>query len=215
MNGREFVELFNRIKTEEKGRKAVVRGLSDKDNRELKKILKRGYTKEDIEGAIKQMFLDPSQWAISTGNDIPTHFLRQDNFERYFNSFLNFKEIEEKKEEKKIQEKKQGFRVDKKEAERLFIENSKQKYLKSIECGEWLGDIYEANAIGKEFAGDFSKRFKSLLFRKSTLINKRESKNKNHLDIEKRVELLGRSPEGIFCLEIVKRAVKKKIVKSW
>lgn len=215
MKEKDFIELFNRIKTEEKGRKAVARGLSDKDNRELKKIIKRGFTVEEIEGAARQMFRDPSQWAISTGNDIPTHFLRPENFERYFNSFLNFKEEEEKKEEEKTKREEEKTTIKNVNSEEVFFNNSKKKYLQSLEAGEWLGDIYEARVIGPEFSEDFSKRFKYLLFQKAIRINKRESKTKNHLELSKIIEFIGRSAEGLFCLFIVQLAVKKRIFKNW
>lgn len=217
MNSKQFIEVFNSIKAEEKGRKGVARGLSDKDERELKKIIKRGFTVEEISGAIRQMFRDADQWAVSTGNDIPTHFLRPANFERYVNDFMNIeaaeqakKEEEEKKEVEKVSEEKN----EEIEADFLVV-SAKEKYLKSLEEGKWLGDIFEAKAIGREFSKDIRQMSKNLIFAKAKQIYFEEQKRKEHLNLEERIKLLGRSEEGIFCLLIIERAIKRKIFKNW
>lgn len=95
INESDFLTKFNVIKTLIKGRKSVVRGLSTQAQNNLKKLVKRGYTWNDLKFAIEAMYFpEPNglkSWAERTGNDNPVHLLRENNFERYLNIYHNGK----------------------------------------------------------------------------------------------------------------------------
>lgn len=87
-----FLSMFKEIKTKIKGRKDTTRTLSDQARRNLKKLILKGYTIEDLENSIKGMYHAQNgvkSWAEASGNDTPTHLLREGNFERYLNLINN------------------------------------------------------------------------------------------------------------------------------
>lgn len=94
INEPDFVAKFNAIKTLIKGRKSVTRGLSTQAKNNLKKLIERGYSWNDLKCAIEAMYYPDGMkksWAERTGNDNPNHLLRENNFERYLNIYHNGK----------------------------------------------------------------------------------------------------------------------------
>lgn len=204
----EFIKLFNEIKTREKGRKGVARGLSDKDERNFKKLLKRGFEIKDFELAITQMFQDPSQWAVSSGNDIPTHFLRSDNFERYLNAALNKQKEEEQKEAVKIAKSKPEETNSENDLQaKEFLNRSREIYEDSLLCGKWLGNKYNANVIARDLAVSIDKSEKDLIWR--------EIQEKNQIHKEVTGGFKYADPVREFSNRIVELCVEKKIKKAW
>lgn len=223
MDVKKFVEVFNQIKTEEKGRRGTVRGLSEKDERNFKKLIKRGFTEEEFRVAITQMFRDPEQWAVNTGNDIPTHFLRSDNFDRYLNAALN---IEAEKEAKKEQEEKREKPEDKSEREKLeaerkaeeFLREARELYRESLKRGEWIGTEFHANVIARDLAVFLDQLLKASIWRGINEENEKAERFKQSLVISKilkdqRTKFI--NPVREFSNRIVIEAVKQKIVDKW
>jgi hypothetical protein len=95
INEKDFLAKFNVIKTLIKGRKSNSVKITDKASRNLIKLVKSGYTWNDLRYAIEGMYFpEPNglkSWAERTGNDTPTHLLIETNFERYLNIYHNGK----------------------------------------------------------------------------------------------------------------------------
>lgn len=218
LNVKEFVEMFNEIKEAEKGRKGTVRGLSEKDERNFKKLVKRGFTREEFRAAAVRMFRDPEQWAVTTGNDIPSHLLRSENFERYLNAAINIpeekeKEVEEEKpEEKKIDKEKEAEEI----AERFLIE-ARNLYSKSLKAGKWLGSPFHANVIARDLAGFIDQTVKSKLWKEINTENENSQRFNKSIVIgkilEQRVKYV--NPVREFSDRVVREAVKLKILEPW
>lgn len=84
-----FLNWFNLQKKEHTGTIGKFKGLSSTDVNNLFKLLKN-YNYKDFEEAIPKMFAN--EWAKETNNLTPTHFLRNDNFNKYLNAEIK-KEI--------------------------------------------------------------------------------------------------------------------------
>lgn len=215
----DFVLMFNQVKEEEKGRKGTTRGLSEKDERNFKKLIKRGFTLEEMRAAAVQMFRDREQWAVSTGNDIPTHFLRSENFDRYFNAATNQpSEKEEIKSEEvsaaaidSLNEKKQREA----EAERVFLEQSRQLYTESLLKGVWVGSEFNASVIGAEFKNAFTQEEKNKIWNEIQAENEKSERLKRSVLIGKIIESKIINPRREFAQRIVKEAVKRNILEPW
>jgi len=80
-----FLEIFNRIKKENRRNnfKPTI-SVSSTSLRNLKKILKKGYSWEDMEGVIRAVF--KNKYALDHNLQNPTHLLVEDNFMRYVES---------------------------------------------------------------------------------------------------------------------------------
>lgn len=78
-----FLELFNTMKSHMRKTPCVTKRLSDRDLKNLKSIIAREYSWDDVASAIRKMLLN--DWAMKTNNDIPAHVLVGKNFDRYFN----------------------------------------------------------------------------------------------------------------------------------
>jgi hypothetical protein len=219
-NSKDFVSMFNEVKTQEKGRKGIARGLSDKDERNFKKLVKRGFTLEEMRAAAVQMFRDPEQWAVNSGNDIPTHFLISGNFERYFNAAVN---VEEKKAEDTKGEEVSAAALDsmqerkrrEEEAEKVFLEQSRQLYTESLLKGIWIGTEYNAGVIGLEFKNSFTQEEKNKIWNEIQAENEKSERLKRSLLIGKIIESKIINPRREFAQRIVKEAVKRKISEPW
>lgn len=220
LNVNKFVEIFNEIKTKEKGRKGTTKGLSEKDERNFKKLIKRGYDETDFKAAITQMFRDPDQWAISTGNDIPAHFLRSDNFERYFNEAINVEEEkpkEEKPETPKIDRKKREEEEAKQRIEE-HLNESKALYSESLKRGEWIGSPNHAAVIAEQYFKDLiDKETKQKIWRQIEEENKEAGRFEKSIVIKKIIKTSTKfiNPVREFSNRVVIEAVKRKIVEPW
>lgn len=84
-----FLNWFNLQKKIHTGTIGKFKGLSSTDVNNLFKLLKN-YNYKDFEDAIPKMFAN--EWAKETNNLTPTHFLRNDNFNKYLNAEIK-KEI--------------------------------------------------------------------------------------------------------------------------
>lgn len=87
-----FLDMFKSLKTKIKGRKDMTRKLTDQAKKNLKKLIQKGYDYSDLEKAINGMYYGENNnvsWAERTGNDTPTHLLREGVFERYLNLIEN------------------------------------------------------------------------------------------------------------------------------
>lgn len=84
-----FLNWFNLQKKKHTGTIGKFKGLSSTDVNNLFKLLKN-YNYKDFEDAIPKMFAN--EWAKETNNLTPTHFLRNDNFNKYLNAEIK-KEI--------------------------------------------------------------------------------------------------------------------------
>lgn len=204
MDVKKFVEIFNGIKTEEKGRKGTTKGLSERDERNFKKLIKRGFEEEDFRLAITQMFRDPEQWAVSTGNDIPAHFLRSENFDRYLNAALN--KADKKQEIKPAEQPVPRKQLEAEEADK-HLKRSRDLYKVALESGEWLGTVFNAAVIARDLAAEIEKEVKKKLWKESeyeySLLDKKSPDN------------VGITPIRIFSEKIVEEAIKQKIVVKW
>lgn len=217
-----FVEMFNEIKTAEKGRKGTTKGLSDKDEREFKKLIKRGFDENDFRLAITQMFRDPDQWAVSTGNDIPTHFLRPDNFNRYHNTAINIEEkkpTEEVKEEevetaKEIKKRKEA---EEKEKAEMFIQEAKELYSVSLKTGRWEGSEFHAHVIGLEFKELIDQETKTKLWNDILSENQQAERFNRSLVIGKIMQVKTKfiNPKREFSNRVIIEAVKRNIKEPW
>lgn len=78
-----FLIWFNSKKKEFTGKQGKSKMLSETDKKNLSK-LKKTYDTDDFNHAVKWLF--KNQWAKENNNLTPTHFLRNDNFNRYYQS---------------------------------------------------------------------------------------------------------------------------------
>lgn len=79
---KKFLDWFNSKKLEHTKKKGRSKSLTDTDYNNLMK-LKKDYNLEDFDYAIVNLF--NNEWAIENNSLTPTHFLRNDNFNRYYN----------------------------------------------------------------------------------------------------------------------------------
>lgn len=80
-----FLVWFNNQKKKHTGTVGKFKMLSKTDQNNFKKLLK-DYDYSDFEEAIPKMFAN--DWAKETNNLTPTHFLRNDNFNKYLNATI-------------------------------------------------------------------------------------------------------------------------------
>ena len=166
----ELLELFVKIKTDQRGRKNTTKGLSQTASNNFKKLVKRKYGHEDFEKVINQMFNAPDQWAVNSGNDTLDHILVERNFDNYLNAFENAenlkkaieaekKEARENKQDPKITDTKLPF-VPLTESEKKYeielLQKSKDIYTESLGFKRWLGGIMDAVRIGALFTDAFT-----------------------------------------------------------
>ena len=78
-----FLNWFNNQKKKHTGTVGKFKMLSKTDQNNFKKLIK-DYDYKDFEEAIPKMFAN--EWAKETNNLTPTHFLRNDNFNKYLNT---------------------------------------------------------------------------------------------------------------------------------
>ena len=78
-----FLVWFNNQKKKHTGTAGKFKMLSKTDKNNFAKLLK-DYDYTDFEDAIPKMFAN--EWAKETNNLTPTHFLRNDNFNKYLNT---------------------------------------------------------------------------------------------------------------------------------
>ncbi len=78
-----FLIWFNLQKKKHTGKKGKYKMLSKTDENNLFKLLGK-YDYSDFEEAIPKMF--DNDWAKESNNQTPTHFLRNDNFNKYLNA---------------------------------------------------------------------------------------------------------------------------------
>ena len=146
-----FLEMFNRVKSEQKGRKTTTKALIGATERNFKALVKAGYTLEDMEKALIAMFKDSEQWAVNSGNDTPAHFLRHHCFERYLNLAENQKKKEVAKKTATIEIKPKEIVYTKEE-----IHEAMKIYEDSLKAGKWIGKMYDASKIVRYFIDFFT-----------------------------------------------------------
>lgn len=208
----QFVEMFRRVKTEKKGRKCILKGLNSKDEVKLKGILKRGYTLEEIELAAREMFDDPEQWAVKTGNDIPTHLF--DQFDRYIGRVDRSKKEEPVKPKVLTPEEKEELEKEQERAE--WLRAAKSQYSKDLVKGVWTGSISDAISIGKLFAGSFTPQEKAEFYKQAKSKSQGESARVGGMTSAMQAMVLAlATPENIFSEIVVQEAVKRKIKEPW
>ena len=81
-----FLQWFNARKGKGLGKVGKFKTLTDPDKKNLRK-LKANYSSADFESAIINLF--NREWAVSTNNCSPSHFLRIENFNKYLNTEVN------------------------------------------------------------------------------------------------------------------------------
>lgn len=223
----DFIELFKEIKTVQKGRKATTRGLSSVSKSNFKKLIKRGYEREDFEKAINQMFING--YAIENGLDVPDHILIEKNFDRYLNAFENaenLKKIKEAEKKEALENKQDPKIIDTKQpytglttSEIMELtEKAKQIYTESLVSGIWLGGLMDAVYIGRLFTNDFTADEKKEFLRLGEIASEKEKESRsNSLEgIKAMVDRIGRKTPRYAMFEIVvKEAVKRKIKEPW
>ena len=211
----DFVALFKRVKEEKKGVKSRLQGLSEPDEKKLKAIVKRGYTYDVIEGAIAAMFDDPEQWAVNSGNDIPTHFLRQ--FDRYVNLYERSLTKKEPKAQPAAKTPEEIEAARQEQQAREWLEMSKEEYTKSLKFGDWRGSILDAARIGPLFAGSFTQPEKSEFFKLASAkaADRKDDARTGETDMRKAVFAELATPENLFAEIVVIEAVKRKIPEPW
>lgn len=213
MKEAQFLELFNRLKSELKGRKSTTKALIGTTESNFKKLVKAGYNAEDFEGAIIAMFRDPEQWAVSTFNDNPEHLLRPDNFARYLNSFVNAKEKKKVENTAKLVPENQPA-ID--FSNEIEIEKAKEMYSKSLKNGEWLGTILDAQLIGRLFSNSFTSEEKKEFKASAEKLIETDENGYKGKSIGATLERMARRyPTNIMFELAVKEAVKRKIVEPW
>ena len=82
-----FLNWFNNYKKKETGNIGKFKMLSTTDENNLFKLL-TNYNHLDFEKAIPNLYAN--QWARESNNITPTHFLRNDNFNKYLNTEKTF-----------------------------------------------------------------------------------------------------------------------------
>lgn len=85
-----FLEWFNSRKKTYLGSPGRYKILTGTDEKNYRKLIK-AYDIEDFELAIKNLF--KSEWAISNNMCTPSHFLRNENFNKYVSANDNDKKI--------------------------------------------------------------------------------------------------------------------------
>jgi hypothetical protein len=78
-----FIEWFNNMKLKYDGSIGKFKGISDRDKNNLHKLKNLKYDSTEWEHAFKMMC--KSQWVKDNKMVIPSHFLANDNFQRYLN----------------------------------------------------------------------------------------------------------------------------------
>lgn len=207
----QFVEMFRRVKAEKKGRKCILKGLNPTDEKKLREVFKRKHTLEEIELAVRAMFEDPEQWAVKTGNDIPTHFLNQ--FDRYLGMIDRAKKEPEKPKVLTEQEKEER----EKELQRLeWLRTAKAQYSKDLVKGVWTGTISDAISIGSLFASSFTPKEKSEFFAQAKRKSVEETVRAGSTTTAMEAMLMAlATPENFFSEIVVQEAVKRKIKEPW
>ena len=76
-----FINWFNQMLKKHKGKEGRFKSLSKDAENNYKKLIDAKYTIDDFEHAFKVMLKEP--WVIKHQNANPSHFLRNDNFNRY------------------------------------------------------------------------------------------------------------------------------------
>lgn len=76
-----FLKWFNQMLKKHKGKEGRFRSLSKDAENNYKKLIDAKHTIEEFEHAFKVMLKEP--WVIKHENANPSHFLRNDNFNRY------------------------------------------------------------------------------------------------------------------------------------
>lgn len=79
-----FLGLFNEVKSDLKKIKSNHRILNPTDTNNLLKLIKAGYKSEDFINGMLAM--DESEWVTENNMFTPSHFLRNENFEKYVNT---------------------------------------------------------------------------------------------------------------------------------
>ena len=207
-----FLEMFNRVKSEEKDRKSTTRALVGRTERNFSKLVKAGYLPEEFEKATRQMFRDKEQWAVSTNNDTPEHVLQPQNFERYLNAAENPEKQKEKKDKpkpppppKEVVE----YSVDE-------INESRRVYEQSLKEKKWIGTISDAMKIGRSFTDAFTIEEKNGFFAQANSQPPTPTTNRgggNIADIMNRIAQ--RYPKNRTLEIAVKEAVKRRIMPPW
>ena len=81
-----FINWFNQMLKIHKGKEGRFRSLSPEAEKNYKKIIDAKHPIEDFEHVFKVMLKEP--WVIEKQNASPSHFLRNDNFNRYLSKDL-------------------------------------------------------------------------------------------------------------------------------
>tara|TARA_R110000772_G_scaffold382_4_gene1371 strand:- start:808 stop:1494 length:687 start_codon:yes stop_codon:yes gene_type:complete len=213
----QFLEMFNAVKSEEKGRKSATKALIGTTERNFKKMVSKGYSLEDLQKATVAMFRDKEQWAVNTGNDIPEHLLRPDNFARYLNLAEN-PEVKKQKQAQQVQKIEVKIAAPEYSAEEM--EASKRVYSKSLRAGDWLGKITDAAKIGTLFRNEFTKEEIKHFFDEGNRIaaeNKSKSiRTGSTTSLEVAFERMAKTYGSFVMYELaIKEAIKRKIKAPW
>lgn len=85
INVNSFIQWFNDMHLKHRLVKGKFSVINETDINNLKRLKKQGYTQEDWEQAFMQMV--NSEWVITNKMWTPTHFLRNENFQKYLNNY--------------------------------------------------------------------------------------------------------------------------------
>lgn len=210
MKADSFVSLFNSIKTVEKNRKGVYRGLSEKDTKNLCKLVKRGFLEEDFRSAITEMFRSPDQWAVSKNRDTTTHLLVNENFESYLNAAMNRGGVGVGVKEKPEEVKKQQKIIREEMTDQAEMAEARKMYSNSLEVGEWVGSIFNAKVLAPIFFKMLLPDTEKSLRKEARLIWLTEERKKLKMNLMDRVGVMFRNEENIYRELVVKAAIKAK-----
>lgn len=217
----DFLTMFREVKSKEKGRKNTTRALIGRTEANFAKLIKAKYTPEDFEKATVAMFNAPDQWAVSTGNDTPEHLLQPDNFSRYLNSAEN--PVVNKPDGKPVlnyqskpaEQTRTDRKLEQEDAERLA--DAKERYTRSLEKGEWQGNIFHAMLIGALFTDSFQPHEKrGFLVEARKQVTEWKERRTGSTSLAGSLESMARGFETNIMYEVaVLEAVKRKIPEPW
>lgn len=222
-----FLESFVRIKTEKTGRKNTTRGISDTTSRNLRTLLDRGYTPEEMEDVITEAIT--RDYVLTNNLDNPDHVLREANFDRYYNAVQAKKQAKAEQQEVKeklaaVIEPKTFKKVIEKQTEAAtdpeLVEQSMKLYSNSLEAGKWIGDTLDAINIARMFADEFTKEEKQAFWNQANEMVVRERKSDAHRTgggqlRDSFVRMARQHPNNVFSQIIVEKAAERKIPEPW
>lgn len=227
-----FLELFNKIKSEKEGFESNHKILNKEALGKLKSLKSLDFGKEHFEKAIKQMFSGDISFILEKGLNTPIHILRHNNFERYLTAYENAEKLKEIKKAELLEksqnkndpviiETKQPFAPlteKEKQYELELVEKAKLIYTESLSFNRWLGGIMDAVRIGDFFSKSFTDEEKRQ-FKKDGEIeseNTKEKRTNSYESLTSMTDRIARTYWRHAMYELaIKEAVKRKIKEPW